>query len=104
MKDRHPGILGKAAFSRLEPGKKSCARNGDVMEEAIAANLPAVRSKIETAARASERAPGGVTLVAVSKTHPATRVRQALAAGHRVCGKNRMLESQTNHAELLAAF
>ncbi len=74
------------------------------MEEAIAANLAAVRSKIETAARAAERAPESVTLVAVSKTHPATRVRQALAAGHRVFGENRVQEAQAKYPELREAF
>ena len=53
------------------------------MEGVIATNLAAVRSKIETAARAAGRGPEQVTLVAVSKTHPAAAVRQALAAGHR---------------------
>lgn len=63
------------------------------MEEAIAANLKAVRSKIETAARSAPGAPAQVALVAVSKTHPQSAVRAALAAGQRVFGENRVQEA-----------
>jgi len=74
------------------------------MEEAIAANLAAVRGKIATVARAAGRTPEGVTLVAVSKTHPAAIVRQALAAGHRVFGENRVQEAQAKYPALREAF
>ena len=63
------------------------------MEGVIAANLATVRGRIEAAARASERAPDAVTLVAVSKTQPAGAVRAALAAGQRVFGENRVQEA-----------
>ena len=49
------------------------------MEESIAANLAAVRGRIEAAARAAGRPPEAVSLVAVSKTQPADAVRAALA-------------------------
>ncbi|MGA7864509.1 MAG: YggS family pyridoxal phosphate-dependent enzyme, partial [Stellaceae bacterium] len=62
------------------------------MEGLIAANLATVQERIATAARAADRAPESVTLVAVSKTHPAASVRQALMAGHRVFGENRVQE------------
>jgi len=74
------------------------------MEGVIAANLAAVRSRIDAAARAVERAPDRVTLVAVSKTHPAASVREALAAGHRVFGENRVQEAQTKYPALRQAF
>ena len=74
------------------------------MEGAIAANLAAVRSRIEAAARAAGRAPDSVTLVAVSKTHPAASVRDALAAGHRVFGENRVQEAQAKYPALREAF
>ncbi len=63
------------------------------MEEAIAANLAAVRGRIETAARGAGRPADAVTLVAVSKTHPIDAVRAALKAGQRIFGENRMQEA-----------
>ncbi len=66
---------------------------------AVAAGLAAVQSRIEAAS-------GGraVTLVAVSKTHPAERVQDALAAGHRVFGENRVQEAKAKFPALRAAF
>jgi PLP dependent protein len=74
------------------------------MEEVIAANLAAVRDRIAAAARAVDRTPESVTLVAVSKTHPAASVRQALLAGHRVFGENRVQEAQSKYPELREEF
>jgi hypothetical protein len=74
------------------------------MEGVIAANLAAVQERIAVAARAADRAPESVTLVAVSKTHPAANVRQALMAGHRVFGENRVQEVQAKYPELRAEF
>ena len=45
------------------------------------------------AAKAADRDPSGVTLVAVTKTHPAVRIADALAAGQRVFGENRVQEA-----------
>ena len=74
------------------------------MEGVIAANVAAVQGRIAEAARGADRAPDGVTLVAVSKTHPATSVRQALLAGHRVFGENRVQEAQAKYPELREEF
>jgi pyridoxal phosphate enzyme (YggS family) len=74
------------------------------MEEAIAVNLLAVRGRIEAAARGANRPSGAVALVAVSKTHPATAVRAALAAGQRVFGENRVQEAVDKFPALRAAF
>jgi pyridoxal phosphate enzyme (YggS family) len=74
------------------------------MEGVIAANLATVRSRIEAAARAVQRAPDSVTLVAVSKTHVAASVREALAAGHRVFGENRVQEAQAKYPALREAY
>ena len=59
----------------------------------IGANLAAVHGRIEAAARAGGRPAGAVSLVAVSKTHPADSVRAALQAGQRVFGENRVQEA-----------
>jgi PLP dependent protein len=74
------------------------------MEGAIAANLAAVRERIEAAARAAGRAPESVALVAVSKTHSAESVREALMAGHRVFGENRVQEAQAKYPALREKF
>ena len=50
----------------------------------IRQNLSAVKSRVEAAARDGERDPAAVTLVAISKTHDAQRIAQAIAAGHAV--------------------
>jgi PLP dependent protein len=74
------------------------------MEGNISANLAAVRERIAVAARGAGRVPDNVTLVAVSKTHPAATVRQALVAGHRVFGENRVQEAEAKYPGLRAEF
>ena len=56
-------------------------------------NLQAVRQRIERAAQAAGRAPSDVTLVAVSKTHPAPLMAEARAAGQRAFGENYLQEA-----------
>ena len=70
----------------------------------VPTNLAAVKARIARAARAAGRAPGSVTLVAVAKTHPAERVRPALAAGHRTFGENRVQEAKAKWPRLREAF
>ena len=74
------------------------------MEGVIAKNLAAVRERIAAAAREAGRDPAGVGLVAVSKTHPAAAVREALAAGHRLFGENRVQEAEAKYPALREAF
>lgn len=45
-----------------------------------------------------------MTLVAVAKTHPASRVREALVAGHRVFGENRVQEADAKWPALRQEF
>jgi pyridoxal phosphate enzyme (YggS family) len=59
----------------------------------IADNLQAVRARIGRAARAAGRDPATVTLLAVSKTHSAARVREAAAAGQLAFGENYVQEA-----------
>jgi len=70
---------------------------------AIAERLAEVRRRIAAAARAAGRDPAAVTLVAVSKTHPAEAVAAALAAGQRVFGENRVQEAVAKFPALRAA-
>jgi pyridoxal phosphate enzyme (YggS family) len=60
----------------------------------IAQNLRAVLARIEMAAREAGRDPSAATLVAVSKTMPAGRIAEAIAAGQRVFGENRVQEAE----------
>ena len=59
----------------------------------IAANLLAVRSRIERAAQTAGRNPQDVRLVAVSKTFGIEHVRAAVAAGQSDFGENRVQEA-----------
>ncbi|HJU16149.1 MAG TPA: YggS family pyridoxal phosphate-dependent enzyme [Stellaceae bacterium] len=74
------------------------------MEGVIAANLAAVRVRIAAAAEAAGRPPDSVELVAVSKTHPAAAVREALYAGQRLFGENRVQEAQAKYPALREEF
>jgi len=57
--------------------------------------LEDIRSRIAAAEAAAGRAPGAVTLIAVSKVQPEGRVRAVLEAGQRVFGENRVQEAQS---------
>lgn len=59
----------------------------------IAANLQAVRERIERAARSAGRRPDDVVLLAVGKTFPAEHIAQAHAAGQRAFGENYVQEA-----------
>jgi pyridoxal phosphate enzyme (YggS family) len=56
--------------------------------------LAQVQARIAAAARLARREPGEVTLVAISKTHPAASIAALIAAGQRVFGENRVQEAQ----------
>jgi len=58
----------------------------------IAENLVAVRERVEKAARHAARRPEEIALMAVSKTQPAERIREAHNAGQRLFGENRVQE------------
>ena len=55
---------------------------------AVARNLQSVHARIERAALAAGRAPSEVTLLAVSKTFPASAIEEAHAAGPRAFGES----------------
>jgi PLP dependent protein len=56
--------------------------------------LGAVRARIAKAAAIARRNPGEVTLIAVSKTQPATMITPLLTLGQRHFGENRVQEAQ----------
>jgi pyridoxal phosphate enzyme (YggS family) len=59
---------------------------------AICDRVAEIRARIEAAARKAGRRAEEITLVAVSKTHPAEAIREAFAAGVRHFGENRVQE------------
>ncbi|WP_179505561.1 MULTISPECIES: YggS family pyridoxal phosphate-dependent enzyme [unclassified Sphingomonas] len=62
--------------------------------------LADIRARIAQAARIARRAAADVTLVAVSKTHPAEAIAPLIAAGQTVFGENRVQEAQSKWAPL----
>lgn len=68
----------------------------------VTENLEHVRTAIATAEREAGRTAGSVELIAVSKTKPADEIRQAIVAGQRVFGENRVQEAQSKWPELKA--
>lgn len=59
----------------------------------IAERLRDVRERISEAAERAGRAPDSVQLLAVTKTQDASRIREAIDAGHTLFGENRVQEA-----------
>jgi len=55
--------------------------------------LEDIRARLEKAEREAGRAPGSVTLVAVSKVQPLARVEAVLEQGQRIFGENKVQEA-----------
>lgn len=66
----------------------------------IAANLAAVRARVDAACRVSGRDPASVQLLPVSKTRPAADVLAAVAAGCTRFGENKAQEALAKSREL----
>ena len=66
----------------------------------IAARLAEVRARVAAACARAGRAPGEVTLIAVTKTHPVELIREALAAGQTDFGENYVQELVPKQAAL----
>ena len=64
------------------------------MANEAATRLEKVHANIAKACKPSRREPEDVTLIAVSKTHPAEKIEPLLEAGQRVFGENRVQEAQ----------
>ncbi|HEY1679820.1 MAG TPA: YggS family pyridoxal phosphate-dependent enzyme [Candidatus Sulfotelmatobacter sp.] len=58
----------------------------------VSENVAAIRERIATAARRAGRSPDEIALMAVTKTHPPERIREAYAAGLCLFGENRVQE------------
>jgi pyridoxal phosphate enzyme (YggS family) len=60
----------------------------------LAENLAGTNTRIEAAAARAGRDPGEIKLIAVSKTHPAETIREAIAAGQTIFGENKVQEAE----------
>lgn len=67
-------------------------------------SLAAITDRLRKAEAEAGRAPGSVTLIAVSKVQPAERVEAVLEAGQRVFGENRVQEAQGRWPAFQARF
>jgi pyridoxal phosphate enzyme (YggS family) len=66
----------------------------------IRENLLNVQERIDAAARRAGRKPDEITLIGVSKTHPAERIQEAFDAGLRDFGENRVQEWEGKRGEI----
>jgi pyridoxal phosphate enzyme (YggS family) len=66
----------------------------------LSTNLAAVRDRIGDACRRTGRDVSEIKLVAVSKTHPAAVLREAIDAGCTVLGENKVQEAEGKIAEI----
>ena len=71
--------------------------------DTLEARLQHVRDRIASAAAAAGRSAADITLVAVSKTHPASDVEAAIAAGQLCFGENRVQEADAKFPALKQA-
>jgi pyridoxal phosphate enzyme (YggS family) len=66
----------------------------------IVENLERVRAQIAQAAQKAGRQVGDVDLIAISKTHDAERVREAMEAGQQLFGESKVQEARAKIPEL----
>ena len=66
----------------------------------IATNIASIQGRITAAARRTGRNPHEIALMAVSKTQPPERIREAYDAGQRLFGENRVQEFATKAGAL----
>jgi len=71
--------------------------------ETLRSRLDELRGRIERSAQRAGRASDEIKLIAVSKTHPASVLREALEAGATDFGENRVQEAEEKIAELKGA-
>ena len=69
-------------------------------EGQLGSRLAAIRARIEAAAVRCGRSPQDVTLVAISKTHPASVVKSAIELGATDLGENRVQEAEQKIIEV----
>lgn len=89
--------------TRRLPQTNELAGAAPVLEfrmSSIADNLGHVREQIASAADKSGRSADDIQLVAISKTHPAENVREAIEAGQTLFGESRVQEARAKIPDL----
>jgi len=86
--------------SSHKPSLASCYIVPSTSFVIIAENIAEVQRRIERCARRAGRDPAEVQLMAVTKTQPANRIREAYEAGLRLFGENRVQEYSAKSAVL----
>ena len=74
--------------------------NVDQAQELLAVRLANVRARLAAAAQRSARQPDEVRLIAISKTHPSSVIKQAIELGATDLGENRVQEADGKIAEI----
>src|ERR1044072_3665145 len=74
--------------------------NVDPAQELLAVRLADVRARLAAATQRSGRQPDQVRLIAISKTHPAPVIQQAIELGATDLGENRVQEAEGKIAEI----
>ena len=74
--------------------------NVDPVQEPLAVRLADVRARVRAAAERSGRGADEVRLIAISKTHPATVIKQVCQLGATDFGENRVQEAEGKIAEI----
>lgn len=70
------------------------------MSKTLAQRLAGIKNKIAQAAEKARRSAGEIKLVAVSKTHPAATILEAIEAGARIFGENKVQEAEGKIAQI----
>jgi PLP dependent protein len=69
-------------------------------QDKLAVRLASIRARIAAAAKSRQRAADEVTLIAISKTHPASAIKRAIEFGALDIGENRVQEAEEKIAEV----
>lgn len=85
----------------MEPQRRMIRWRSSMAREAIPENVRRILARVEAAAARAGRKAEEITLVAVSKTHPAEAISVAFEAGIRHFGENRVQEWEAKRATVL---
>jgi pyridoxal phosphate enzyme (YggS family) len=92
-----PAVPSEARFGALRPLHGQAANSAKIRgmgspPSTVAENVAAIQERVEQAARRAGRKASDVTIVGVSKTFPAERIREAFDSGIRHFGESRVQE------------
>ena len=74
--------------------------NLEPAQELLAARFTGVCDRLAAAARKAGRSPAEITLIAISKTHPASAIERLIGLGATDIGENRVQEAEQKIAEI----